>query len=68
MRNIIVDTLWMARRYANGTAPTVRFTLTSADGDENKCVQLAIELGIEIHDDQTLIEDGNSNAKFLDIN
>jgi len=56
---VILDTLWMARRYANGRksyAPTV---INDALG---KCA----ELGILIAPDHTLIEDGNSDASILD--
>lgn len=41
LERIIGETLWMARRYADGRS-------TYAPGTVNKCIDLALELGIEL--------------------
>lgn len=41
LERIIRDTLWMARRYADGRS-------TFAPGMVNECIDLALELGIEL--------------------
>jgi len=60
LERIIRDTFWMARRYANQRhtyAPTVI----------NDALKQLTLLGIGVHPDNTLLEDGNSNPETLDI-
>lgn len=42
LERIVRDTLWMARRYADGRS-------TYAPETVNKCIDLALELGIELN-------------------
>ena len=57
---IIKDTLWMARRYANGRK-------TYAPGIINDALSTLGHMGITINSDATLIHDGNSSSQTLDI-
>jgi len=60
LEKIVVDTMWMARRYACGR-------LTFAPQIVNQCLEKLDKLGIVITDDSTLVEDGNSNGRKLDV-
>ena len=60
LERIVVDTMWMARRYACGRKTHAPVTI-------NKCLGMLDKLGIVIRDDGSLIADGNSNARTLDI-
>lgn len=60
LEQIVVDTMWMARRYACGHH-------TYAPSIINECLDKLDKLGIVITDDMTLMEDGNSNARKLDV-
>lgn len=53
------ETLWMARRYANGRQ-------TYAPAIVNRHIAEFERLGFKVEDDPTLVEDGNSNPKTLD--
>lgn len=44
LRGIILDTIWMARRYANGRS-------TYAPGVVNRCIDLLLNSGINIEPD-----------------
>jgi hypothetical protein len=60
LRAVIHDTFWMARRYANGRH-------TYAPTTVNECLDTLESIGIEIEGDETLIQDGNSDMRKLDI-
>lgn len=60
LRAVIHDTFWMARRYANGRH-------TYAPATINMCLDTLESIGIEIEGDETLIQDGNSDMRKLDI-
>lgn len=59
LRAVVLDTLWMARRYANRRR-------TYAPNTVNQALEKLERIGIEIDDDNTLVEDGNSSPKYLD--
>lgn len=59
LRAVVLDTLWMARRYANQRK-------TYAPNMVNQALEKLERIGIEIDDDNTLVEDGNSSPKYLD--
>ena len=59
LRAVIQDIFWMARRYANGRKTYAPDTVNRALGELQR-------IGIEIDDDHTLVEDGNSSTKWLD--
>ena len=59
LRTIVKEILWMARRYANGRQ-------TYAPCVVNRAINACEKIGIVIEDDNTLVEDGNSNPKYLD--
>lgn len=59
LENIIKDTLWMARRYADGRR-------TYAVSMVNDAIDKCNELGIEIKEDHTLIN-GNKYATDADF-
>lgn len=60
LRNVIGNTFWMARRYANGRK-------TYAPDTVNQCLRDLETIDVIIKPDQTLVQDGNSNADILDI-
>ena len=60
LRAVIQDTFWMARRYANGRHTYAPVTI-------NECLDTLASVGIEIEGDETLIQDGNSDMRKLDI-
>ena len=59
LRVIILDTFWMARRYARG-----RQTLSPST--VNDCLARLAALGFVVRSDHTLVADGNSNPDTLD--
>lgn len=59
LEQIIKDTFWMARRYANGRQTYATWVI-------NQSLDKLAELGIQIDDDHVLVQDGNSSEKYLD--
>ena len=59
LEQVIQDTLWMARRYANRRQ-------TYAPSMVNDALDKLASIGVIIADDKTLIDDGNSSASRLD--
>lgn len=59
MIEALQDTLWMARRYANGRQ-------THAPSTVNRHIEWFESCGFKVEDDHTLVEDGNSSPKTLD--
>jgi len=60
LEQVIRDTFWMARRYANGRSTHAPFTVNSA-------LETLQDLGVDVDDDHTLEADGNSNQRTLDF-
>ena len=60
LESIIIDTFWMARRYANQRKTYSPTTI-------NNSLKKLEDLGIFIQDDHCLVADGNSSSKTLDI-
>ena len=60
LEQIIIDTFWMARRYANQRR-------TYAPSVVNASLLKLEKIGVEIPDDETLISYGNSSSKTLDL-
>ncbi len=56
---VILDTFWMARRYANGRH-------TAATSTVNDALATLGEIGMIIRGDNTLVDDGNSSPFVLD--
>jgi len=56
---VIAQTFWMARRYANGRQSVAPSIVNDAYIELQK-------LGVDIHSDQALVDDGNSNPDVLD--
>jgi hypothetical protein len=72
LEKIVVDTMWMARRYACGRLTLLPRknnldTQTNAPQIVNQCLEKLDKLGIVITDDSTLMEKGNSNGRKLDV-
>jgi hypothetical protein len=59
LRAVVADTFWMARRYANQRQ-------TYAPDMVNQALEKLERIGVEIADDDTLVQDGNSSPKYLD--
>jgi len=59
LEKVILQTFWMARRYANGRKTGVPYTV-------NECREVLLRLGMTIAPDHTLVDDGNSNPDVLD--
>lgn len=60
LMEVVRDTFWMARRYANQRK-------TYAPHTVNRALKTLEEIGIEIDDDASLVQDGNSNSRTLDV-
>ena len=59
LKSIILNTFWMARRYANGRQSVAPSTV-------NECLTQIATCDMLIAPDHTLVEDGNSNPDILD--